>query len=522
MKLGLLAIALSLCLAAGASAATLEPVGSFTKPIFVTSDPDDPDRLFVVQREGRIVVAGSETGELADLGSLVTCCAGERGLLSMALAPDFADSGRFYVAYAGTTAAGGAEGDIHVDAFRPGGSGEDPLVREPILSIGHSAMSNHNGGQLQLGPDGYLYLSVGDGGGPGDPLGSGQRLDTLLGKILRIDPRPGEDPAYAIPPGNPFAAGPGLGEIWAYGLRNPWRVSFDRLSGDFVIADVGQEEREEVNLAPSPAPGSVGGAGANYGWNCREGFLAYPGAPGSCGAPALYDDPVFDYTHDDPDSDAERCSITGGYVVREPGDLYGRYVYADFCIGEVRSLLLPETATGTATDDRSEGISVPSPVSFGEDSAGRVYLATNGGDLYRLVPEPVPPGPDPSDPDPSEPDPPGSDPFTPSTSTDAQPVVGAPGNTPHAKGVPVRLHLRAVRRPNRVEIRVRAIPCQGQAGAGVQLNRGGRRVASKRLDAQCRARFRVGGEGVTTFRALLQPGDGSAPVRSRQIVIAPG
>lgn len=506
MRLGLLAIALSLCLSAGASAATLESVGNFTKPIFITSDPADPDRLFVAEREGRVVVAGSGSGELGDFSSFVTCCTSERGVLSIAVAPDFASTGRFYVAYTGTEAAGGAVGDIHVDAFRPGGQGEESLVREPILAIGHAAMPNHNGGQLQFGPDGYLYLSVGDGGGPGDPLGSGQRLDTLLGKILRIEPRPGQSPAYAIPPGNPFATGAGEDEIWAYGLRNPWRISFDRLSGDLVIADVGQDDREEINFAPSPAPGFVGGAGANYGWNCREGLIAYPGAPGFCGPAGNYDDPVFDYTHDDPGSDAERCSITGGYVVREPGELYGRYVYADFCIGEIRSLLLPDDCGGVAGDDRSEGISVPDPVSFGEDSAGRLYVVTNGGDIYRLVPDPAPAAPDP---------------CPPPTSTGPGPASAVAGTTDttgdstRAKGPP-HLRLRVVRRPNRVEVRLRVIPCEGQAGARVLLKRGGRPFAGRRLDAKCRARFRVGGEGVTTFRALLPEGG----YRSQVLTIA--
>lgn len=175
---------------AGAKAASLEPVGTFEQPIFVTSDPEDPDRLFVVEREGVVqVVEEGVAGVFADLSDLVSCCAGERGLLSIALAPDFAASGRFYAAYTGTAAAGGDLGDIHLDAFRHDGAGE--LVREPILSVGHPDFSNHNGGQLQFGPDGFLYLSTGDGGGGGDPLESGQSLDTLLGKLLRIDPRPG-------------------------------------------------------------------------------------------------------------------------------------------------------------------------------------------------------------------------------------------------------------------------------------------------------------------------------------------
>jgi len=264
-----LVVSLSLAGAAGAAAATLEPVGDFEQPIFVTSDPDDPNRLFVVEREGRVMLADAAgIGAFADLGPLVSCCASERGLLSIALAPGFAASGRFYAAYTGTAAAGGEEGDVHVDAFRRAGENAGDLLREPIIAVGHAVHANHNGGQIQFGPDGYLYISTGDGGGGGDPLGSGQSLDTLLGKILRIDPRPGAEPAYEIPPDNPFAGETEFDEIWSYGLRNPWRFSFDRAGDDLVIADVGQGAREEVNHAPSPGVGVVGGAGANYGWNC--------------------------------------------------------------------------------------------------------------------------------------------------------------------------------------------------------------------------------------------------------------
>ncbi len=190
---------------------------------------------------------------LADFTTLVACCVNERGLNSIVPAPDFESSGRFYAAYAGTIAAGGEEGDIHVDSFRPEPLPGNGLIREPIIEIDHDQNTDHYGGQLQFGPDGDLYISVGDGAGGGDPLGSGQSIETLLGKILRIEPRPGETPAYMIPVGNPFSGVSGEDEIWAYGLRNPWRFSFDRLSGDLVIGDVGQGLREEIDYAPSPA-----------------------------------------------------------------------------------------------------------------------------------------------------------------------------------------------------------------------------------------------------------------------------
>jgi hypothetical protein len=527
-----LVASLSLLWAAGASAASLEPVGTFDRPIFVTSHPDDPEVLFVGERDGLVVqVDEADTEVFADLTPLVSCCTSERGLLSIALAADFAASGRFYAAYTGTVAAGEAEGDIHVDAFRPGDQGEEELVRERIIDIGHSANANHNGGQLQFGPDGYLYVSVGDGGGGGDPFDAGQDLGTPLGKVLRIDPRAGETPAYAIPAGNPFAE-PGdgaLDEIWAYGLRNPWRFSFDRESGDLAIADVGQGAREEVDHAPSPAPGTVGGAGANYGWDCREGLLEYTGPPGgpsaACGGIGGLTDPVFDYPHEDPeDGGAFGCSITGGYVVRDAslGDLFGRYVYADFCQGQIRSLLLP-AAGGPVGEDRSEGIAVANPTSFGEDSCGRLYVASNGGVVYRLVgDEPAVcgegpgPGPDP-DPEPSpqpEPQP---------APVPVVPLISPPGPTLRpqpTRAIALRLRARVATRPSRrTRIVVRVTPCAGHAGRQLLLNRGGRRLAAKRLDRRCTARFHVPIAGRSTFRALLPGTELNRPARSRRIIL---
>jgi glucose/arabinose dehydrogenase len=249
-----------------AGAASLRPIGDFDQPVYVTSSPANPERLLIVEREGKILETGpAGTRQLFDLTELVSCCDVERGMLSIAPAPDFESSGRIYATYAGTPLAGGAEGDVHLDSFRPNPAAGAP-IREPILSVGHAQEANHNGGQLQFGPDGHLYMSLGDGGGTGDPFENGQGTDELLGKILRVDPHPGQTPAYSIPAGNPFA-GAVADEIWAYGLRNPWRFSFDRATGDMVIADVGQSAREEIDIATSPAAGVVGGAGANYGWN---------------------------------------------------------------------------------------------------------------------------------------------------------------------------------------------------------------------------------------------------------------
>ncbi|MFL5900277.1 MAG: PQQ-dependent sugar dehydrogenase [Solirubrobacterales bacterium] len=487
------AASFSLCCCSSAAALELETVGTFQRPIFVTSDPGNPDRLLVVERAGTVVEVGTDgTKLLADLTSLVSCCEGERGLLSIVPAPDFGSTGRFYADYAGTSAAGGQEGDIHLDSFRPDPQGGGGLLRESILSIEHSLHDNHHGGQLQFGPDGDLYVSVGDGGGPGDPLESGQNTDTLLGKVLRIEPHPGQGPPYTIPSGNPFVGKAGRDEIWAYGLRNPWRFSFDRASGDMVIGDVGQDGHEEVDYAPSPAPGVVSGAGANYGWNCREGLFAYPDAPSGCEPAGAFVDPVFDYPHEDPGGGAAHgCAIVGGYVVRDPslGDLYGRYVYSDYCTGEIRSLALPGTDGEPVGDDRSEGLSVDFPTSLGEDSCGRLYIASNDGRVYRLI------GVQPS----------------PSCS---RPLAVAQG--PAEKSVRARLLLHAKSERARLKLVARVSPCAGYEGARVQLNRGGKRLAIKRLDRNCIARFFAHIDVASTFRALLR---GASPVRSRRLAV---
>lgn len=468
-----------------AEAASLRSVGDFNQPIYVTSDPVNPDRLLVAEREGRVIETGpAGARQLADFSSLVSCCESERGLLSILPAPDFDTTGHFYAAYTGTTAAGGAEGDVHLDFFQPGANGQ--LVRDPILNVGHAENANHNGGQLQFGPDGHLYMSLGDGGGGGDPDGNAQNTEVLLGKIIRIDPHPGQGPAYTIPAGNPFATGPGRDEVWAYGLRNPWRFSFDRVNGNMVIGDVGQNAREEIDFAPSDGAGVVGGAGANYGWNCREGFIAYSGAPGDC--PSVgFTDPVFDYPHEDPGGGAAfGCSIIGGYVVRDQslGGLYGRYLYTDYCGGEIRSLALPAAASGRAAGDRFEGLSVEGPTSFGQDSCGRIYVASGLGPVYRLE---------------------GASPAV-------CPQPGPVAVTLRRRAVHVRL--RARRRGSRTVLTARVAPCANFAGAKLQLNRGGKRFRSRRLSRRCSTHFLVRVRRRATFRAVLLS---EAVVRSRRL-----
>jgi glucose/arabinose dehydrogenase len=517
-----LALLLSALTASTACAATLTSIGTFQQPIFVTSDPGDSSRLLVVEREGRVAEAhGEEAPRLyADLTPFVTCCESERGLLSIAPAPDFHESGLFYAAYTGKSAAEGGEGekgDIHVDAFTAGEDGH--VTRRPILSVGHSQEANHNGGQLQFGPDGYLYLSTGDGGGSGDPFESGQSLSTLLGKILRIDPHPGQVPAYSIPPGNPFAGvTAGADEIWTYGLRNPWRFSFDSLTGGLVIADVGQGAHEEVDWSPSPAPDHSTAPGLNYGWSCREGFSAYTDATPSanCAGVANFTDPVFDYPHSDPDPPADRaygCAITGGYVVRDPSvtDLYGRYVYADYCTSEIRSFSLP-AAGGLVGDDASAGMltPTPNPVSFGEDSCHRVYVVAGSG-VYRIegtAPATCPP--------PGEGEPPGGEPPG-----GGAPSAARPANQPPAAPVvadAAEIRLAVARGRGRLRLTVRVAPCATWRGRPVRLNRGGRRVGRKILDGDCVVVFRIPDPIRATFRALLESADGTK-IRSRRFAL---
>jgi len=500
-------LALAVILAGSARAATLVPLGGaedpigFEQPIFLTSDPDDPERLFVVERKGRVVEFAAGAKRLyADLTGLVSCCLSERGLLSIALAPDFATTGAFYAAYTGKPAAGGAEGDFHLDHFTPNG-GAGAVARSPILSFAHSAEPNHNGGQLQFGPDGRLYVSTGDGGGTGDAAGNAQSLDTLLGKILRIEPRPGQVPAYSSA-GNPFSGdAAGRDEIWSYGLRNPWRFSFDRLTGDMVIADVGQRVREEVDVAVAPSAGTVGGAGANYGWNCREGLIAYTAPAPACAAAGPFVEPVFDYPHEDPGGGgAHGCSITGGYVARDEslGDLYGRYVYADFCVGEVRSLALPPGGVGAATD-RDEGLALPGrPTSFGEDSCGRLYVMSTDESVYRFVG--------------------GSPPACPVAPVD---VAAPPRLDSGGAKKDVRVAVRSRRRGRSATFTVmaRLLPCRRGPDDSAQLRRGGRAIARKPLDRRCRARFTLRLDRRATLRVLVDPAGEASTLRSRRLLL---
>ncbi|HEX2016264.1 MAG TPA: PQQ-dependent sugar dehydrogenase [Solirubrobacteraceae bacterium] len=445
--LGILAgLLMGLCAPGPAHAADfhLTQVGSFTSPVFVTSPPGDFTRILVVEQGGVIrLVHGATVSTFLDISRLVNA-GGERGLLSVAFPASYPSSGLFYVYYTAQASAypGATDGQVTIEEFHADSpDAADPASGRVVLTQNHSQYSNHNGGQLQFGPDGYLYAGLGDGGGGGDPLGSGQSLATLLGKLIRIDPRVNGSAAYGIPPGNPFAS-PASGarpEIWSWGLRNPWRFSFDRATGDLTIGDVGQSNWEEIDLAARTAGG---GSAANFGWNCWEG--SHPYGSGCSTPPPSYVAPVMDYAHA-----SDVCSITGGYVVRDTtlGSLTGRYLYADYCKGDLRSVSL---AGAAASGDRAEGLNVPSPSSFGEDACQRVYVASSTGPVYRLDGAQAPtctPGPAPAGggPVPGSPAPPPSSPAPSGAPGPPRPGPAAPAGRVRLLGA-TRQHISRTHR----------------------------------------------------------------------------
>jgi glucose/arabinose dehydrogenase len=295
----------------------------------------------------------------------------------MAFDPNYASNGLFYVFYTGDGVdAGGALGDIHIDEFRVSSNPNvaDSASRRTVWSFSHGA-SNHNGGQLQFGPDGYLYITVGDNAN-GE---NAQSLGAPYGKVFRIDPHGAGDGVHGTPPTNPFAGTPGATqETWALGLRNPFRFSFDHSTGDLVIGDVGAGSREEIDYAPGSAGG---GRGSNFGWPCREGFSA---GPGGCGGSFV--NPVFDYPHEDPGGDvANGCAIIGGYVYRgsQAPEIAGRYLYADLCTAELRSIQL---GLPLASNDRPESNpgALGSARAFGEDTNCILYVM-NASTVFRIV-----------------------------------------------------------------------------------------------------------------------------------------
>lgn len=338
--------------------------GDFSRPVDI-QDPGD-GRLLVVEQRGviRIVQDGIVLPEpFLDLRDRVGAFANEQGLLGLALHPEYASNGRFFVDYTDLN------GDTVISRFEVS---SDPNRADPssetVLIHFDQPYANHNGGEVVFGPDGYLYIGSGDGGSAGDPQGKGQSLDTFLGKILRIDVDHG-DP-YAIPPDNPFPSRP---EIWAYGLRNPWRFAFDSLTGDLYVADVGQGNWEEVDFQPAGAPG-----GTNYGWNILEGTHSYAGGTTEGLTP-----PVAEYSHD------SGCAVTGGVVARDPSlpELTGVYLYGDYCSGLIWGLVRDATGAWQNSLLFETGLSISS---FGQGRGGQIYLLDLGGAIYRLDRAPIP------------------------------------------------------------------------------------------------------------------------------------
>ena len=351
-------------------------LGSFAQPTYLTAPRGDRRRRFVVERAGRIRVVRDgrklKTTFLDIAGDVQI--GGESGLLSMAFAPDYSRSRRFYVYYVGN------DGLIRIDEFKRSSSSPDradPGSRRRIWLQEHHRF-NHKGGQLQFGPDGMLYFGFGDGGGRGDPDRNAQNLGRPLGKLMRIDPRPSRGRAYRIPADNPFAHRSGArGEVYAYGLRNPFRFSFDRSKGHLTIGDVGQDSVEEIDfIRNTRGKGKTPRGGYNFGWSLFEGRSRFRD-----GSVPGHVPPVTQRTHAQ-----GSCSITGGYVVRDRAlgrRLYGRYVYGDLCDAKLR---LAGLRAGRVAFDRALGPRVPSMSSFGEDGIGRVYALSLNGPVYRLAP----------------------------------------------------------------------------------------------------------------------------------------
>jgi glucose/arabinose dehydrogenase len=361
-------------------------------PVYVTSSPSESRLYTAEQHSGAIRTYDRHSGTLAATPFLTVddlAVGREAGLLGLAFHPDYATNGFVYV-----NRTRNISGQLHTEITRyqrMAGSADraDPASETPVLRYAQP-FNNHNGGWLGFGPDGYLYITSGDGGGRNDPAGNGQSLDTLLGKILRIDVDGDDfaaDPArnYAIPDTNPFAGVAGADEIWAYGLRNPWRASFDRLTGDFYFGDVGQGAREEVSRQVA---GSAGGE--NYGWRVREGRIATP----DVGGPATPDmvEPIHDYPRG---SDVgEGAAVTGGYLYRGPvTELQGKYIFGDFVSAQVWAVAPDGTGFVDLTDAFTPDVgSIDSISSFGEDSEGNLYLVDLDGEVFMLQPVPLPGG----------------------------------------------------------------------------------------------------------------------------------
>lgn len=360
-------------------------VNGLNQPLFITHAPGDHERLFVVEKAGRIRVI--KNGVLlatpfVDISPIVNSSTLEWGMLGLCFHPDYASNGYFYTNHINLG------GHSVLSRFKVSANPDvaDPLSRTTVLNLIQPS-ANHRGGWLDFGPDGYLYASFGDGGGQNDPSNRAQNIELLQGKMLRLDVSGDDFPAdpdknYRIPPTNPFVGLPGADEIWAYGLRNPWRCSFDRLTHDLWIADVGQNQREEINFQPAGATGV-----RNYGWRCTEGTFCTGLSGCTCGD-ASHTPPIFEYNH------IVGVSITGGYVYRGcaiPG-LEGTYFYAEYQLGKLFSLryngsTVTNMINRTVELDPPGALSISGPASFGEDALGEIYICDyNDGEIYKIVP----------------------------------------------------------------------------------------------------------------------------------------
>lgn len=325
------------------------------RPVDIQPANDGTGRLFIIEKYG--VIRIFENGQLTsspflDIADRVDDSGNEMGLLGLAFHPDYEQNGFFYVNYTGDG------GHTRISRFQASESQSDS-ASEKVLMVIEQPFANHNGGALAFGPDGYLYAGLGDGGAAGDPLKNGQKTSSLLGKILRIDVNNGD--LYAIPADNPFGT-----EVWAYGLRNPWRISFDRATGDLWIGDVGQNQWEEINHLPAGSQG-----GANFGWSIMEGTHGYDGSP----QPDLLL-PAAEYSHSE-----GGCSVTGGYVYRGAmPEWNGIYLYGDYCTGRIWALILSDGQW----QSQVMFIAGDTITTFGQDETGEVYFASDTGNVYHL------------------------------------------------------------------------------------------------------------------------------------------
>src|SRR5437870_137937 len=368
--------------AAGDSLRLQLVASGLSSPVYLSAPPGDTERLFIVEQAGRIrIVPHGQQQPLAtpflDISNRVLS-GGEEGLLSVAFHPGYATNHYFYVDYTHSSAASDTVYTV-IERYTVSADSNiaDSATHKLILRITQpqpvSLYPNHKGGLVMFGPDGMLYIGMGDGGSGGDPQNRAQNRDSLLGKLLRIDVDNG-DP-YGIPPSNPFATSGGAPEIWALGLRNPWRFAFDRAAGLLYIADVGQDLWEEVDVAPA------GQGGLNYGWPIMEGLHCF--RPNPCGTTGLVQ-PAVEYGHAN-----NGCSITGGFVYRgsRAPSLVGQYFYSDYCSGWMRSFFYANGG-GTGQTSWTLNVSLGNVLSFGEDSAGELYVLSGGGSVYRIAPAP--------------------------------------------------------------------------------------------------------------------------------------